>query len=366
MAKLKILIVDDSMVMRRLLTDALAADADLDVVTAAGGRAALDKLDTVKPDLVTLDVEMPDLDGLATLRLLREKRPKLPVIMFSSTTVRGAMATLDALAAGANDYVAKPAKSAGVDETIAKVRQELVPKIKALCGRAKFLRTPAAVPTVVGPPLTPASVMATLLAPPSPNAAAGVVAIGVSTGGPNALCTMMPDLPADLAVPVVIVQHMPPVFTKLLADRLAALCKISVAEAVNGQVLRPGLALIAPGGQHMLVERRGTDVVVRLNEEPPENSCRPAVDPLFRSVAACYGASALGVVMTGMGSDGQKGCEAVRAAGGAVVVQDEATSVVWGMPGAVARAGLAHAQVPLNGIAAEITKRTSIGRRRVA
>ena len=365
MAKLKVLVVDDSMVVRRFLTEALAADAELDIATAAGGRAALEKLDTVKPDLVTLDVEMPDLDGLATLRLLREKRPKLPVIMFSSTTVRGAMATLDALAAGANDYVAKPAKSASLEETIAKVRQELIPKIKALCGRAKIVRTPPAMPTVVGPPLTALSGRATLIAPPS-TGAAEIVAIGISTGGPNALCTMMPDLPADLSVPVVIVQHMPAVFTKLLADRLAALCKIAVAEATSGQVLRAGQALIAPGGRHMLVERRGTEMIVRLNDGPAENSCRPAVDPLFRSVAACYGPAALGVVMTGMGSDGQKGCETLRVAGATVIVQDEATSVVWGMPGAVARAGLAHAQVPLSGIAAEITKRTSIGRRRVA
>lgn len=364
MEKLKVLVVDDSLVARRLLAEALAADAEIEVITAAGGRVALEKIAADCPDLVTLDIEMPDLDGLATLRLIRAKKPKLPVIMFSSTTVRGAMATLDALAAGANDYVAKPAKSSGVDETVAKVRQELVPKIKALCGRTRTVRTKS-VPTVVAPPITFAAGAATLITPPAPGLV-DIVAIGISTGGPNALCAMMPDLPVDLSVPVVIVQHMPPVFTKLLADRLAALCKITVVEAVDGQVLKPGQALIAPGGQHMVVERRKTDVIVRLNEEPPENSCRPAVDPLFRSVAACYGSAALGVVMTGMGSDGQKGCEALRAAGASILVQDEPSSVVWGMPGAVARAGLASAQVPLNGIAAEITKRTSVGRRRVA
>ena len=263
------------------------------------------------------------------------------------------MATLDALAAGASDYVAKPSGSTDAAETVARIRAELVPRLKALCGRAK----PLVARAVAAPP------------PPPLSAEGGpidVVAIGVSTGGPNALSAMMPGLPADLPVPIVICQHMPPLFTKLLADRLAAQCKFPVLEAVSGQPLRPGQAVIAPGGSHLLVERVGTQVVARLNDEPPENSCRPAVDVLFRSVAGVYGRRALGLIMTGMGSDGLHGCEALHAAGASIIIQDEATSVVWGMPGFVARAKLAQKQLPLDQLAAEITQRTTVGRRQAA
>lgn len=352
MPKLRVLIVDDAVVVRRILTETLSADPDLEVVTAANGRIALSKLDQVNPDIVTLDMEMPELDGLSTLKEIRKVRPKLPVIMFSTLTERGASVTLDALAAGANDYLTKPANVGSVALALARVKDELIPKIKALCKQDKVEAAPPAEskPRIVVPPLARLG------------AGVDVVAIGVSTGGPNALSELLPRLPKNLAVPIVIVQHMPPIFTKLLADRLASQCQIGVVEGAAGMKLASGKAIIAPGGMHMIVKRVGDAAVVELNTEPPENSCRPAVDPLFRSVANVYGARTLGIILTGMGSDGLRGCEVIRSKGGQVFVQDEATSVVWGMPGFVARANLADAQLPLGRIAPEIVTRALAGR----
>jgi two-component system chemotaxis response regulator CheB len=357
--KLRVLIVDDSIVIRRILSEALSQDPELEVFTAPNGRIALAKLTQVNPDAVTLDMEMPDLDGLGTLRELRKTHPKLPVIMFSTLTARGATATLDALTAGASDYVTKPANVGGVTEAIDRIKGELIPKIKAFCAGAA---AKGAVPKTV---TAPAPLMPTWTLPH--RAFAGhieIVAIGVSTGGPNALSEVLPTLPRDLPVPIVIVQHMPPIFTKLLADRLASQCKLRVLEGADGMVVEPGSVYIAPGGFHMTVERAGAAVKLATNVEPPENSCRPAVDALFRSVAAKFGPAALGVIMTGMGSDGLRGCEQIKAGGGKVIVQDEATSVVWGMPGFVSRAGLADRVLPLPGIGAEIAGRV-MGRGRV-
>ncbi|HVT80926.1 MAG TPA: chemotaxis response regulator protein-glutamate methylesterase [Phycisphaerae bacterium] len=348
MRTLRVLIVDDAVVVRRILTEILSADAQLEVFSAANGKLALQKLDQVNPDIVTLDIEMPELDGLATLREIRKVRPKLPVIMFSTLTERGASATLDALSAGANDYLTKPANVGSVTAAFARIRDELIPRIKVLC-------KPPAPPEIPKP----------LVLPGTPPPAAGlidVVAIGVSTGGPNALSAILPALPRSLPVPVVIVQHMPPIFTKLLAERLAAQCQIGVEEGAVGARLAPGKAIIAPGGSHMVVRRCAAGAVVELNTDPPENSCRPAVDVLFRSVAAAYGPRVLGVVLTGMGSDGLRGCQNIREVRGQVVIQDEPTSVVWGMPGFVARAGLAERQLPLGRIAAEIVTRSAVGR----
>jgi len=356
MPKLRVLIVDDAVVVRRILTNVLADDPDLEVASAANGRIALAKIAQAPPDIITLDMEMPELDGIGTLKELRKTHPKLPVIMFSTLTERGASATLDALAAGANDYLTKPANVGSVAIAMARIRDELIPKIKALCGRMPRLASP---PVLAVPP--PRFV-------PPPNAVpAGpidLVAIGVSTGGPNALSVMMPLLPRDLAVPVVIVQHMPPIFTRLLADRLASQCGLKVCEGSPLMKLTPGMAVIAPGGSHMVVKRSpGGGLMVDTNNDAPENSCRPAVDVLFRSVVSTCGPRTLGVVLTGMGSDGLIGCEAIRRSGGQVIVQDEATSVVWGMPGFVARAGLAERQLPLEQISGEIVRRTQNGRR---
>jgi len=342
---IRVLIVDDSAVIRRAVAGELAADPALEVVgTAANGLIALAKLTQLVPDLVVLDVEMPELDGLATLREIRRTHPKLPVIMFSAVTERGAAATLDALALGATDYFAKPT-AGGLDASLRVIREQLIPEIKALCAR------PAAVPQ---PP-------ASFGAPPATDRV-DVVAVAASTGGPNALADLFDGLPADFPVPVVIVQHMPPVFTRQLAERLSARFALRVEEGRAGGALAPGHAWIAPGDYHLVVARDAAGVRVAVNQEPAENSCRPAADVLFRSIAKVFGPAALGVVLTGMGQDGLRGCEAIRAAGGRVVVQDEATSVVWGMPGAVARAGLADRVLPLAQIAAEIVRRVRVGR----
>jgi two-component system chemotaxis response regulator CheB len=345
MAKLRILIVDDSVVVRKILTDSLASEPDLEVSSAANGRIALAKIPQVNPDLITLDMEMPEMDGLTTLKELRKLYPKLPVIMFSTLTQRGAAATLDALAAGANDYVTKPANVGSVAIAFARIKSELIPRIKALCGAEEK------VATAVTPP------MPVRLAPrPVVPATVDIVAIGVSTGGPNALSAMLPLLPRGLPVPIVIVQHMPTLFTKLLADRLAGQCQLGVSEGSPGTAIQPGQIYIAPGGSHMVVQRLGNNVLIGTNLEPPQNSCRPAVDVLFRSVTNVYGPRTLGVILTGMGNDGMRGCEQIREAGGDVIVQDEASSVVWGMPGFVARAGLARKILPLSEIAGEIVR----------
>jgi len=351
--KLRVLIVDDAVVVRRILSETLTADPDLEVFSAANGRIALQKLDQVSPDIVTLDVEMPELDGIETLKELRKARPLLPVIMFSTLTERGAAATLDALAAGANDYLTKPANVGSVALASARIKEELIPRIKVLCRFRQLSQQAAQSPAAVASVIRPASGV---------RGPVDVVAIGVSTGGPNALSAILPALPGDLPVPVVIVQHMPPIFTRLLAERLAAQCSVGVEEASPGMILSPGKVIIARGGVHMALRRVGGRVSVELNNDPPENSCRPAVDALFRSASAAYGARMLGVVLTGMGSDGLRGCEIIREAGGQVIVQDEATSVVWGMPGFVARAGLAESQLPLQQIAFEIVSRTATGR----
>lgn len=376
MPKLRVLIVDDAVVVRKILTDSLSADPDLEVVTAANGRIALAKLAQVNPDVVTLDFEMPEMDGLATLKAIRQTHPKLPVIMFSTLTERGAAVTFDALAAGANDYVTKPANVGSVGTAIARINEELIPKIKSLCGRLAPavsdrtdlrlgascpVRFPAPPAAAIAPSARAAMVTPPLIAAAKPGRIE-VVAIGVSTGGPNALSALLPTLAADFPVPIAIVQHMPPVFTRLLAERLAGQCAVKVRESEPGMVLRAGEVVIAAGGSHMTVERAGGVVKVASNMDPPENSCRPAVDQLFRSVARGYGASALAVVLTGMGSDGLRGCEHIREAGGDVIVQDEASSVVWGMPGFVAKAGLAGRVLPLAEIGQELTRRAWEGR----
>jgi len=347
MPPIRILVVDDSAVIRKVLCEGLAPDSALEVVgTAANGQIALAKIPQLNPDILTLDVEMPGMNGLETLAEVRKHYPKLPVIMFSTLTERGAATTLDALALGASDYVTKPSNTGSLDVTLAQIRDQLVPKIKALCPHRSL------------PPLSPPA-MTKGIGPSASREQASVnlLAIGASTGGPNALAELVPSLPADLAVPVVIVQHMPPVFTRLLAARLNEKAKLTIREGAHGEKLKAGEAWIAPGDHHMTVERQGMDVKLALNQEVPENSCRPAVDPLFRSAAKVYGRNVLAVVLTGMGSDGTIGAQHVRERGGHVIVQDEGSSVVWGMPGSIVAAGLADGVYPLNELAHEIVRR---------
>lgn len=346
-APIRILIVDDSVVIRKLLSDTLSADPALTVVgTASDGRIALAKILQLKPDLVTLDIEMPVMNGLETLAALRKLYPKLAVIMFSTLTERGAAATLDALSLGASDYATKPSNTGSPEVAIERIRTELIPKIKALCGAVvalKLVPIPACQPAAKPRART--------------NPRIEIVAIGTSTGGPNALAEVLPGIPDDFPVPIVVVQHMPPIFTKLLAERLASKAAIPVEEGRAGVILSPGHAWIAPGNFHMKVMRAGLNWRLDLNQERPENSCRPAVDVLFRSVAAACGANVLGVVMTGMGSDGVLGSQDIRDAGGNVIIQDEASSVVWGMPGLVHASGLDEAAYPLEQLSLEITRR---------
>jgi two-component system, chemotaxis family, protein-glutamate methylesterase/glutaminase len=355
--KIRVLIVDDSVVIRRLVADELARDPAIEVAgTAANGQIALARLTQVNPDIVILDIEMPEMDGLTTLKHLRKTHPRLPVIMFSSLTTRGAEATLDALAFGASDYFAKPANVGGVDASLGVIREQLIPQIKALCLRDgggapdPLRRNSTVAPAPAAPPPKPAG----------PRPASGpiqLLAIGASTGGPNALAEVFRGLPAALPVPIVIVQHMPPMFTRLLAERLSSQYAFPVQEATAGTLLEPGKAWIAPGNFHMVVGREGQQVRLQVNQDPPENSCRPAVDVLLRSTARAFGPNSLTVILTGMGQDGLRGCEHVREAGGQILAQDEASSVVWGMPGFVARAGLADRVLPLSLIAEEIVRR---------
>jgi two-component system, chemotaxis family, protein-glutamate methylesterase/glutaminase len=352
----RILIVDDSVVMRSLLRMVAAADAGLEVAgTAANGETALSAIETLRPDLVLLDVEMPVMDGLATLRKLRARGHKMPVIMCSSLTQRGAKVTIEALACGASDYVAKPAGQTGRDAALRELSQQLIPKIQALASQP-----PPVFPSASCFPLMPPTAQYSRAQPAASSPVA--LAIGVSTGGPAALDLLLPSLPSTFPLPVLIVQHMPELFTRLFAERLNARCLLRVREAVEGDAVRPGTIYIAKGNWHMEVlapSRIGSPATLHLSQGPLVNHCRPAVDVLFRSVAAVYGAGSLAVVLTGMGSDGMAGCRVIRDNGGSVLAQDQASSTVWGMPGAVATAGLAQKVLPLNAIAAEILRLAS-------
>ncbi len=331
--RIRVLVVADAATARRFVSGALACDPDIEVVgTAANGNIALAKLPRVLPDVVTLGAELEDEGAVATLRAIRQIDMRLPVIVFSSFTEAPFGLMRSARSQGASACISCPigGDTAVIEKTI---REELIPRIKSLCARQ-----------------------------PERSQNVELVAIGISTGGPNALPILLAALPADLPVPVLIVQHMPIVFTRLLAERLNSKCAIEVREAEGGERLLPGHVWLAPGDQHLVVTGCGREIRLQTNRNAHENSCRPSADPLFRSVASVYGPGALAVVMTGMGSDGSLGCGAIRAAGGQVIVQDQASSVVWGMPGAVVRAGLADVVLPLDSLGSEIVRRVQMGR----
>ncbi|WP_409330291.1 protein-glutamate methylesterase/protein-glutamine glutaminase [Trujillonella humicola] len=350
MNPIRVLVVDDSVVVRKIVTDVLSQDPGIEVVgTAVNGRIALGKVEQLRPDLVTMDIEMPELDGIQAVRGIRAARNRVPIIMFSTLTERGASATLDALSAGANDYVTKPANVGSVAQSMESVREQLIPKIKALLGRP--VTAGPARPAAPPPPVRPAAPRTAPVEKPE------ILVIGSSTGGPEALTKVLPALPASLPVPVLLVQHMPPVFTRQFAQRLDRLCALRVVEAVDGTPLAPGTVHLAPGDHHLTIRTGARGATTALSQGPPENFCRPAVDPLFRSAVDAHRGAVLGVVLTGMGSDGRQGAARIREAGGSVVVQDQATSVVWGMPGAVASAGLADEILPLDRIAETILRR---------
>jgi two-component system, chemotaxis family, protein-glutamate methylesterase/glutaminase len=371
-AQVRVVVVDDSSVVRHVLRDVLAGQPGLTLVaTARDGMDAISVIERSHPHVVVLDVEMPVLDGLGALREIRKRWPKLPVVMFSTLTERGAAATLEALAEGADDYLTKPTSTGGPNAALSAVSQQLVPLLRmwGSIGRRREGAAPTGAPAPPPALLAPArpAVPVTTPAPARPSLPlpggkpVSAVVIGCSTGGPNALAAVLPGLSATFPVPVLVVQHMPPMFTRLLAERLDRLGGLRVSEAVAGTVARPGHLYVARGGAHLAVRRAHGEVLLSEDEGAPENSCKPAVDVLFRSAAAVWGGGVMAVVLTGMGQDGMLGAQAVSAAGGFVVAQDEASSVVWGMPGAVVKAGLARQIVSLTDVAPAIDSHVRAG-----
>jgi two-component system chemotaxis response regulator CheB len=359
MSRIRVLVVDDSVVARRMVVDALVADPRIDVVgTASNGRVALTMVEQLAPDLVTMDVEMPLMGGIETVRALRRRGDRVPIIMFSMVSAHDAKATFSALAAGATDFVTKPTGSTSPSASLTRIGEQLIPKIKALVPDAGSGARTSSTP---GRPGSPGTTAAAATAGPRPDAIrlaarpqgperpVRLIVIGASMGGPEALSSVLRKI-NRLPVPVVVVQHMPAVFTRQFADRLDRVCASTVLESAGGEELEPGHVYVAPGDHHLELRqtRRGARTV--LHQGPAVNFSRPSVDTLFRSAAEVYGGDLLAVVLTGMGSDGREGSGAVVAAGGRVLVQDEASSLVWGMPGAVAKAGFAHRVLPLDQI----------------
>jgi two-component system chemotaxis response regulator CheB len=338
--RIRVLVVDDSALMRKLIPAILARDSSIEVVgTAMDGAFALKKIEELKPDVVTLDLEMPRMDGMETLRLIMGRAP-LPVILFSTHSKEGGYATLKALALGAVDFVAKPKDApAGRLEEIA---DQLIAKIK-VAKRAAGRRLPPAI-VADDQPIRKKGTRAPL--PPR-----RVIAIGISTGGPNALQFALSQIPADFQSTIVIVQHMPEGFTEMFAKRLDECCALEVQEARSGDLLLAGRVLICPGNRHIMVRRMPRGDMTVLSDGPPVNGHRPSADVLFHSVAQEFGLTAVGVLMTGMGDDGAEGLGAIKAAGGMTIAQSEDTCVVSGMPRAAILKGYANKIVPLDGLA---------------
>lgn len=346
-APVRVMVVDNSAVVRGLITRMLTADDRIEMVAScSNGEMAVIQAPRKQPDVIILDIEMPVMDGLAALPKLMAAWPKVKVIMASTLTQRNAAISLRALSLGAADYLAKPTSDKlGASENF---RRELIEKTVTL-GRLGTQGTPARNVTALRPQASAlrAGLTAGLRRP-------RVIAIGSSTGGPQALLTLLGNLPASVQCPIVVTQHMPATFTTVLAEHIARAGSRPCVEAADGMELRPGHILLAPGDYHFEIARDADRTVARLSQSAPVNFCRPSVDPLFRSVAEIYGAEACAVVLTGMGSDGCNGARILAAAGAPVIAQDEATSVVWGMPGAVANAGICSAILPLPMIAGHL------------
>lgn len=343
---IQVLVVDDSAFMRKALSMMLESDPGIKVVdTARDGVDALEKVRRLQPDVVTMDVEMPRMDGITALKHIMREHPR-PVLMVSSLTKEGAETTVEALQAGAVDFI--PKQFSYVSLEITRIQEDLIAKVKTIArSRSRFFRRAAA-----APPLQPAPASAATLVYPE----ARLIAIGVSTGGPFALQHVVPALRADLPVPVVIVQHMPPHFTRSLAERLDALSPLRVVEAEAGMRAEAGTVYIAPGGKHLTFRANAGGVTISTPDEPTTALHRPSVDVMFQSAQEAYGGRVLAVVMTGMGRDGLEGARLIKRAGGRLLAQDADTCVVYGMPRAVVEAGLADAVLPLDGIAPALTR----------
>lgn len=347
MEKIRVLVVDDSLVIRRALKECFRSDPEIEVVgVAEDGLKALMQIDTLKPDVVTLDIEMPNMDGLETLRTIRDKGSKVPVIMFSKYTSEGAVASIEAMELGASDVVAKPMAHGGEEDGCYAVKRQLTTRIRALGRRARKARKEREEGGRGPEPLVAHSVGPFRLV-----SEVSAIGFAVSTGGPVALIEVVAALNPSINVPIFITQHMPEMFTKVMAERLAARGALPVFEAQAGMVVKPGHIYVAPGNYHLEVSPQGGALALVTSQGPRENSCRPSADVMFRSLSQVYGAGLLSIVMTGMGQDGKKGCEVVKERGGIVIAQDESSSLVWGMPRAIVAASLHDAVVPLSGIA---------------
>ncbi|MGY3149420.1 two-component system chemotaxis response regulator CheB [Bradyrhizobium sp. USDA 3397] len=369
---LRVMIVDDSVVIRGLISRWIGAEPDMEVAASLRtGLEAVNQLERINPDVAVLDIEMPELDGLSALPQLLAKKRDLVIIMASTLTRRNAEISFKALSLGAADYIPKPESTR--EASAADIfHHDLIQKIRHLGAR---LRRKSA---VASPPLAPASPAPVARSPvarpaapaPAPAPSSGsvstrpfstqapkVLLIGSSTGGPQALMALVTELgPVIDRFPVLITQHMPPTFTTILAEHLARSSRRPAAEAVDGEPVKPGRIYLAPGGKHMRVTRSGADPVIALDDGPAVNFCKPAVDPLFTSAIDVWHGNILSVILTGMGSDGMRGGKDIVAAGGSVIAQDEASSVVWGMPGAAANAGICAAILPLNQIGAKVNR----------
>jgi len=365
---LKILIVDDTAIFRKIIKDILIEIPGVEVVgVAQNGNIALKKLSCLKPDLLILDIEMPEMSGIEVLEYLKNEEIAIGAVMLSSLTQTGSAITIKALELGAFDFIAKPQKN-NLEENKQAVKDSITPILKA------FARKKAADNTSKNK-ITRKSVSSTLdkrrkasLSALSTNkpgrlkkGRAELVAIGISTGGPNALASMLPEIPGDIGVPILIVQHMPPVFTGSLAKSLNAKCSIKVKEAVNRESLIPNTAYIAPGGKQMKIASNadGKNRIIKITDDPPENSCKPSADYLFRSVSQHYTGSATGIIMTGMGADGTQGLKLMHESGSIIIAQDEASCIVYGMPKEAIEAGIVDVIVPLHRIAGKISETVS-------
>ncbi|MEO1198368.1 MAG: chemotaxis response regulator protein-glutamate methylesterase [Pseudomonadota bacterium] len=374
----KVMVVDDSAVIRGLLSRWIGEADGVDVVgSAPNGKLAVERLETLDPDIVVLDIEMPEMDGLTALPLMLKSKPGLIVVMASTLTRRNADISLKALSLGATDYIPKPEGNSGVTTSV-EFRRDLIERISGLAPKAianaarrkasastsrdtmrrleqrveSRIKTPAAAPAITKPRSALASVPASQIALRQPSAVPPrVLVIGSSTGGPPALAKVFAELkPVVPKVPILVTQHMPPTFTAILAEHITKTAGAPAAEGVDGEAITAGRIYVAPGGKHMVIGGSSTAPVIRLNDDPPVNFCRPAVDPLFESASKIFGPAILAAVLTGMGQDGAAGGVVIANAGGTVIAQDEETSVVWGMPGATAQAGCCAAVLPLDRI----------------
>lgn len=369
---IRVLVADDSSIMRRMIAQSLNSHTDFGTIDSAkDGAEAIAFFKSQKPDVILLDVEMPKVNGLDALKAIRELDKMIPVIMFGTISPRSAAERNATIEAGATDYVTKPANAGHIDTVLDYLQKQVVSRLLEWSNRSmKFKHqqisdSPAGVESSV--PTNVDGVQRIQVDSLTESATAttqklsetiSAVAIGASTGGPNALAELICQLPANIGVPILIVQHMPPLFTQLLAERLDQRSALRVQEGYDGAIVKPGEVWIAPGDAHMTVVRQGNDVVLKTDKNPPENSNRPAIDVLFRSLAKVYGSHCLAVVLTGMGRDGTAGCRPLKECGAEILVQNEASSVVWGMPGSVVASGLADSVLSLQNIAQTIIKRT--------